>query len=515
MPIFLSLFRFLPFPASWFSTFNAYLIDPPAFGSHHALPVFGLALVPTRGQALFIVYIITINVILSSVAITVLTPNSWFADVPYQVYVLLSNRVGHLSFCNLPLLILFAGRNNILLWLTNWTHSTFLLVHRWIAVICTLQACLHAAIYLALYVNDGIHAEEAAKPYWYWGIIATWALVLMLPLSMLPIRRIAYEAFLISHIVLGVVALVGCWYHVIELYSHQWGYELWLYMSFTIWAFDRLLRVMRLARGGVKRAFVSRVDEDYLRIDIPDADCQGHVFVYFPTLTWKIWENHPFSVVAFDGETDVPATQILAQPNKLEHESSSPDRFDSQDHLPHIVRQRRGISLLVRTHGGLTSLFSSSINSSSGIPVLIESSYTTTGATFMQEDGYIPTAAYPNRLVIAGGVGITGVLPILERTSHLFASLGTTKLYWGVRSRALVSTVESMVVESSWNNMEKHISVGQRINVREVLEKELGSVGTTVLVCGPPGMADEVRCAVAAMGRHGAVIRLVEESFSW
>ena len=34
---------------------------------YHALPVMGLAVVPTRGQTLFLFYIIAINIILSSV----------------------------------------------------------------------------------------------------------------------------------------------------------------------------------------------------------------------------------------------------------------------------------------------------------------------------------------------------------------------------------------------------------------------------------------------------------------
>jgi len=53
-----------------------------------------------------------------------------------EIAVYVSNRLGLLSFADLPLLMLYAGRNNILLWLTIWSHSTFLLLDRWVSYIC-------------------------------------------------------------------------------------------------------------------------------------------------------------------------------------------------------------------------------------------------------------------------------------------------------------------------------------------------------------------------------------------
>jgi hypothetical protein len=36
-----------------------------------------------------------------------------------------------------------------------------------------------------------------------------------------------------------------------------------------------------------------------------------------------------------------------------------------------------------------------------------------------------------------------------------------------------------------------------------------------VVVSGPPGMADEVRLAVARVAGRGRVVEFVEESYSW
>jgi ferredoxin-NADP reductase len=61
------------------------------------------------------------------------------------------------------------------------------------------------------------------------------------------------------------------------------------------------------------------------------------------------------------------------------------------------------------------------------------------------------------------------------------------------------------------------VSVGKRFDIDALLTEELGGVvgGTTVAVCGPARMADEVRVAVTRLGKRGVVVRLIEESFSW
>jgi hypothetical protein len=56
-----------------------------------------------------------------------------------------------MAYANLPLLWMFAGRNNIFIWATGWQFSTFNLYHRHIARIATLQAIVHSIGYTAYY----------------------------------------------------------------------------------------------------------------------------------------------------------------------------------------------------------------------------------------------------------------------------------------------------------------------------------------------------------------------------
>lgn len=84
---------------------------------------------PARGQGSFIGYLLLINTILSSVGFEVKSPNSWYETKEKPDHELHRQPHRRSQRRHLSILVLFAGRNNFLLWLTNWSHSTFLLPH--------------------------------------------------------------------------------------------------------------------------------------------------------------------------------------------------------------------------------------------------------------------------------------------------------------------------------------------------------------------------------------------------
>ncbi|KAL9589467.1 MAG: hypothetical protein Q9203_001731 [Teloschistes exilis] len=495
IPILFSLLRFLPLPTTATTKFNAWLVDPPAFGSRHKMPIAGLFHMPTRGQAFMILYLVAINIILSAVGLRSEQPNSFYpSGSSREIVTYLTNRVGVLSFANIALLFLYAGRNNVLLWMTNWSHGTFLLLHRWVAWIATLQAVLHSAIYLQIYVQEGTHASESKMNYWIWGVVATLCMSILLPASILPIRKSVYEFFLAWHVLLSIFTLVGCLWHILERFQRQWGYENWIYTAIAIWAFERAMRLGRVARNGVKTAQVTIIDEDYISVDIKGVCGSGHAYLYFPTLTWRVWENHPFSVAS-------AAQAHREQPRALEHavdiekigstaDSSESDSAERRHHAPVEV----GLSFVLRTKTGVTK----QLRGHASLPVLVESAYGP------HED----LSEYSLLICIAGGVGVTACLPYLR------AHPGSSKLFWGVRSQGIVDAMAPVIA-----GVEKEVFVGKRMSVPEVLRKELHNNGNSiaVLVSGPSGMADEVRCAVSEIGKRieGVKVKLLEEAFSW
>lgn len=196
-----------------------------------------------------------------------------------------------------------------------------------------------------------------------------------------------------------------------------------------------------------------------------------------------------------------------------------------------------GTTLYIRKLTGTTLPLSRKAGSRTGVPVLVESSYGDESKLFPDGGHTGPSGEYPNLVTIAGGVGIIAVLPILSGTQSLHDPIGTRKLFWGVRagSESLVTSVRQMITSEDsgeedkslatglnafrWGNIDVNISIGDRLDIRGLLEAELAgnkaSMGTTVFVCGPPGMADEVRNVVSGLARHGTVVRYVEEAFAW
>jgi len=73
-------------------------------------------------------------------------------------------------------------------------------------------------------------------------------------------------------------------------------------------------------------------------------------------------------------------------------------------------------------------------------------------------------------------------------------------------------------LESELRGVHMTVSVGRRLDVKEILEKELEVLpeDPAVVVSGPGAMSDEVRAAVCEISaRLGRPVTLVDEAFSW
>ncbi|GKT63234.1 ferric-chelate reductase [Colletotrichum tofieldiae] len=527
IPILLSFTRFLP--ARW-TTPLATLLDQPFLGHRHRVPVTGnIGLMPTRGQALFIAYILLTNIFLVVFPHSLLQPNYIAESDHAQLTIIVGDRAGVLAFADFVALFLFSSRNNILLWLTDWSHSTFLLLHRWVAYACIGQTVLHSALMWYYYAEWSDWIAESKLPYWYWGIIATLALCLMLPVSVLPIRRRMYEVFLASHQVFAVLVLVACFLHIWYLFEYKWGYEIWIYIAGGLWGFDRILRVLRIVRNGVCTATVSVADAqgDYIRIEIEGIVAEGHAYLYFPTLSWRFWESHPFSVLSsFTGSASSISSSNTSSIQRLTSDPEktfSPRDIGTREILPRAdsssdseSRSTTGpirpcTTFLVRPQTSTTRMLASKVVSSTSIrlPVLVESSYHANPA--VHQISHCSTL-----LCIAGGVGISAVLPVAKTFGGVRA-----RLCWGVRDESFLRVVENEIGQLG-SRVEVETKVGERLPIREIVAQELtrddekGDVG--VVVCGPGGMADDVRKVVGELVAQGRVKRgvvFIDEAFSW
>ena len=125
--------------------------------------------------------------------------------------------------------------------------------------------------------------------------------------AILPLRIKFYDFFLVLHIILVILVLIGCWYHLVPHFGYIYGYQVWLYICFAFWSADRLGRIGRIAFYNVMGSSTATVKA------IPDCDIV-HIIV-FPRIAWrfgpgqhtflnfsgltKFWESHPFSIAGW------------------------------------------------------------------------------------------------------------------------------------------------------------------------------------------------------------------------
>jgi hypothetical protein len=384
---------------------------------------------------------------------------------------------------------------------------------------------MHSILLLHYFVGWQDHATESKLPYWYWGIIATLATCFMYPLSLLSLRQKMYEVFLAIHQILAALILIAGFLHIWYLYSYNWGYEIWIYAAGGIWFMDKALRVVRIAANGFRTATVTSVDEssDLLRIEIDDVVVEGHVYLYFPSLSWRVWENHPFSVLSSFTELN-PQESGTNRDTELDSEKGNRNAVTAVDvggetpseenqttsSVPHGAQAKA--VLLVRAQNGTTATLLSRVRAQKGtlsIRVLIESSYHATPSTQNLRE-------CSSFVGIAGGVGITAVLSIASKFGGIPA-----RVFWGVKHDDILRSIKPEL-EQYKSKVELHTTIGTRMHLDEIIKAEIlredvrGNLG--VVVCGPPGMADEVRKVVtelASSGKSNRGVVFIDEAFSW
>lgn len=519
LPIALSLLRFIPglTRSTGWTYIQSFLVYPAVFGKRHRQPL-AVGMAPNRGQSLYILLISILNIVLWLGPYVIHQPQASFTSLKMQTISIVGNRAGVMAMGNVVALFLFAARNNVLLHLTDWSYSTYLLLHRWLGYWAIFHTIVHSFMLLANYVLQGSYEAELAREYWIWGIVGTVAASAILPFSVLWIRQRFYEFFLASHIILSLLFVIGYYYHIWYVYEYNWGYEIWIFVAGGIWGADRVFRLARMARQGIRTAVITSVpgvDDEYLRIEVEGTRLNGGVvYLAFPTLGWRFWETHPFSVAYFSPSSDceplpVPAT-IVSKVDMDVEKTASPSEDSSSIAQPGGIKPGSTI-FYTRTRTGVTKQLASRVKEAKSVRlrVLLEGPYHHSGQVSSQ------LKQCSDLLVIAGGVGITACLPYVHE-----GAAGKTQLFWSNRQEGLL-TAFAPALAGLPRSVQVETAVGRRLDLPTILSKEMAGPQTgplAVVVCGPPGMADDVRRAIVEIARTNPLARpyvLIDEAFGW
>ena len=349
---------------------------------------------------------------------------------------------------------------------------------------CTADTGVISVLQLTSALFDHLINLEFTDTSQRWGIVATIALCLATAFAILPLRIKFYELFLITHIALVIIALIGCWYHLVPHFGYTYGYQVWLYIAFAFWSADRIARLVRVAyynRMGGSTAIVEALpDCDIMQVSVFPRVAWGfgpgqHSFLYLSGLG-KFWESHPFSIAGWkrhgqssptasasaslsDGTAKgekVKDSVVVSLATDLDSQPNSTAR-KQQATLPRQtqIQDRASIQFLIRAHSGMTSnlqrrLFSSPSRSSMEISVYTEGPYAGHRATLQ------PLFVADTVLCLVGGIGITNALGFVQEYTSANLQGGESSgksrgimkkarrfiLAWSAREMALIAHVK-------------------------------------------------------------------------
>jgi predicted ferric reductase len=534
-------------------TLSKYLIEPALFGKIHLerFP-WNLGYVPSRALSVLILAYVALNAVLCAINYPTIKPDTWYLSSNKQKISFIADRLGILSLANISLAIMFSGRNTPLLWITGRSRTEVLTFHRWVARVAAVQGIVHVVLYWSntnssgynmFTLSAGIHTIRFDNNYWTYGIIAVIALGGMVSvLSMLPVRVAWYELFLVAHIIAAIVILFCLWQHVDLRYHKSYGYEVWLYIAFAIWGFERVVRPLRILSLNWKSWFCrnhpSAVVEllpgdEFVKVTVFPSiiwhfNAGQHCFLYFPTTSKNPFQSHPFSIASWSDGTNLTrqppqaaaSSTSLADSTSLEgilKDLPDPDSgprpenaielqtLETANHqMPNSgpsAPNKPSISFIIRPGTGLTRSLQNRLLKRSKMTmsaVFIEGPYGSADAASLRKADTI--------VAVAGGIGITCILGYLNLYLTSLCAIppddetavprkrGRSSrfvLFWSAREESLITAIKSQLADAEElrrKGVEVNIvSTGEaddgqsaeRLDISEVIRGELGSERNT------------------------------------
>ncbi|KAL2756080.1 hypothetical protein ACRALDRAFT_1093843 [Sodiomyces alcalophilus JCM 7366] len=356
-----------------------------------------------------------------------------------------ADRVGVIAYALTPFSVLLASRESLLSVLTGIPYQNFNFLHRWLGYIIVVQSSLHtigwSIIEIRLYQPQPQVAQNWIKQlYMIWGVVAMGVLLLLYVLSLPPVIRLTgYEFFRKSHYVLALVYIGACIGHWEQLHC-------FLTPAILLWFIDRGARAIRTFLmhynfvDGTKRGFVAAhasittfpdaQEGDVVRLDFEHPHEAWHIgqhfYLCFPESS--IWQSHPFTPL------------------------NAPVTVNGRTRHSYLFRAKKGetkkmAELAARKSAAVVPSATDKPGTLS-TPVILTGPY---GDNIMRN-----VADHVNILCVAGGTGITYVLPVL--------------LSLGANSDALARKVELVWVvrhakDTEWVSQELETLSGKGISV--------------------------------------------------
>ena len=177
---------------------------------------------PPLGQSLvIIIYMAVITLFLTTASIV--------NDAYYWERI--AFRAAWVSVTQVPFVFLLAGKVNIISLVLGSSYADVNWLHRWVSRVLFVTVTIHGSFFLREWIRaDFVQTELAMMPMVKYGLGLWGVLAWMNITSLLPLRRLCYEFFVLQHVVSGVVFL---WLLSVHIPAYA-RYNLWMAIAFLL-----------------------------------------------------------------------------------------------------------------------------------------------------------------------------------------------------------------------------------------------------------------------------------------
>jgi ferric-chelate reductase len=308
-----------------------------------------------------------------------------------QHYTALGTRAGWLAIAQVPLLILLAGKNNLIGIVTGISYERLNILHRWVARGVLLMATLHVG-----YQNYGWNKYGLRQLEWNTDTcpptgLGAYVLLCWLNISTLaPFRNFCYEFFVFQHLITFFGFIIAIMYHLpsTALYT-----RVYIWIPIGLYLFDRLVRTLRSMWNNIHpgRATLEVVAGGVtkIRVQTQVKRWSPGAYVLLSIPRYGIGQSHPATI------------------------ASTPTSHNGD--LIFILKGQKGFtrSLLKSANSSTTSLLAGAKEETPTQQkthvTFIDGPYGASQADF---------ACFDTVLLVAGSTGVTFTLPILLDLVH-------------------------------------------------------------------------------------------------